>query len=72
MKNNIICETHSVEEAGQRLGLGRNKAYEAVQNGTIPSIRFGRKIVIPRQAIDRLLASTVATELAEGTERLAL
>jgi excisionase family DNA binding protein len=51
-------ETLTVEEAGRVLGLGRNKAYEAVSDGSIPSLRFGGRIVIPRQAIDRLLATS--------------
>jgi excisionase family DNA binding protein len=69
MKTNVKCETLSVEEAGLRLGLGRNKAYEAVQSGMIPSLRFGRKIVVPRQAVDRLLASAGNNKLTEGAER---
>lgn len=66
MKDTIECETLTVEEAGQRLGLGRNKAYEAVKKGMIPSLRFGGKIVIPRQAIDRLLASPGTPDTSAG------
>lgn len=45
----------TVEEAAGLLRIGRNAAYEAVRNGTIPSIRFGRIIRIPSRAILRLL-----------------
>lgn len=48
----------SVEEARKLLGLGRGSMYEAVRIGQIPSIRIGRRILIPRVAIEQLLANT--------------
>lgn len=50
--------TLSVEEAAEALGLSRAFAYEAVNRGEIPSIRIGRRILVPRVALDRLLEST--------------
>ena len=47
--------TISVDEAGQLLGISRGLAYTLVNRGDIPSIRLGRRIVVPRQAIDQLL-----------------
>jgi excisionase family DNA binding protein len=46
----------TVEEARKRLGLGRSAAYEAIRRGEIPIIRFGRRIVVPRTALERMLA----------------
>lgn len=43
----------TVEEAGQLLGISRGLAFEAVRRGEIPSIRIGRRILVPRA---RLLA----------------
>jgi len=40
--------TITVGEAARYLGIGRNSAYEAVRRNEIPSIRIGRRIVIPR------------------------
>jgi len=51
----IIAEVHTVEEAANRLRIGRNQAYEAVRRGEIPSIRIGNSYRIPKAAIDRLL-----------------
>jgi excisionase family DNA binding protein len=48
----------TVPEAAKLLGLNRNLAYQAVAEGTIPSLRFGRRIVIPRAALERLLSGT--------------
>jgi excisionase family DNA binding protein len=47
--------TISVEEAGRLLGISRGLAYELVNRGDIPSVRLGRRIVVPRRALDRLL-----------------
>ena len=47
----------SVEEACKLLGLSRGSMYQAVRIGQIPGIRIGRRILIPRVAIERLLAN---------------
>jgi excisionase family DNA binding protein len=42
----------TVERSGEILGISRASAYEAVRRGEIPSLRFGRRVVVP---IARLL-----------------
>lgn len=37
----------TVEEAGHLLGLGRGAAYAAVRRGDIPSVRVGRRVLVP-------------------------
>ena len=53
--------TVSVEEAARLLGIGRSLAYEMVREGKIPSLRFGRRVVVPLKALEDLLRSTTAT-----------
>ncbi|MEA2514137.1 MAG: Helix-turn-helix domain [Thermomicrobiales bacterium] len=48
--------TMSVEEAAAYLGIGRSAAYEACRVGTLPVIRLGRRILVARAALDRILA----------------
>jgi excisionase family DNA binding protein len=48
--------TMSVEEAAIALGISRTFAYEAVARGEIPCIRIGRRILIPKVALEILLA----------------
>ena len=48
--------TVTVEEAATILGVGRNKAYEAARSGEIPAIRIGKRLLVPRAALKRLLA----------------
>ncbi len=45
----------TVEEARHRLGLSRGGCYEAIRRGEIPSIRIGKRILIPKSALLRLL-----------------
>jgi excisionase family DNA binding protein len=51
---------YTIEEAAKLLKLGRNSAYEAARNGDIPTLRIGRRLLVPRAALDRLLAGEVA------------
>ena len=53
----------SVPEAAKLLGIGKNLAYEAVQRGEIPSIKVGSRLLIPRVALEQMLAE------ANGTAR---
>src|SRR6266516_368658 len=47
--------TLTVIEAARLLGISRNSAYEAVRQGEIPSVRIGRRIIVPLHALDQLL-----------------
>ncbi|MGP8182083.1 MAG: helix-turn-helix domain-containing protein [Acidimicrobiales bacterium] len=46
---------YTVEEAASLLGISRSFAYEAVQHGDIPSMRIGKRILVPKAALERLL-----------------
>jgi excisionase family DNA binding protein len=48
--------TLTIEEAGRVLGLGRSAAYGAAQRGEIPTLRIGRKLLVPVDQLERLLA----------------
>lgn len=47
--------TLTVEEAAGLLGISRALAYELVGRGELPGLRLGRRVVVPRRAIDALL-----------------
>ncbi|MFC2041743.1 helix-turn-helix domain-containing protein [Chloroflexota bacterium] len=47
----------TVEEAAEYLGISRPTAYEAIHTGEIPHLRIGRRILVPRAALERLLAN---------------
>jgi excisionase family DNA binding protein len=47
--------TLTVEEAGGLLGISRSLAYEMARTGALPILRFGKRIVIPRKAVEAML-----------------
>ena len=47
--------TLTVEQAGRELGISRNLAYDAARSGEIPTIRIGRRLIVPRVAFDKML-----------------
>lgn len=50
---------YDVPEAGRKLGLSRNAAYDAAARGEIPTIRLGKLLKVPKVAFDRMLSETV-------------
>ena len=46
----------TVPEAARLLRIGRNTAYDLVRSGQIRSLKFGRQLRVPRQAIADLIA----------------
>lgn len=52
--------TLTVEEAAKLAGVGVNQTYAAVREGTIPSLRIGRRILIPRKKFVAMLEGTDA------------
>ena len=53
-------EVLSVPEAGKRLGLGRAASYRAAGRGQIPTLRLGKKLVVPTVQFERLLAGELS------------
>jgi excisionase family DNA binding protein len=47
--------TYTLNEAARRLGISRALAYEAAQRGELPVCRIGRRVLVPRAALLRLL-----------------
>jgi excisionase family DNA binding protein len=47
--------TFTVEEAGELLGISRALAYEMARTGRLPTLRFGKRIVVPKKAIENML-----------------
>jgi excisionase family DNA binding protein len=55
--------TVTVEQAARLLGVGRATAYEQARRGwlgPVPVYRIGRRLVVPRRALERALAGELA------------
>jgi excisionase family DNA binding protein len=49
------CRTVTVEQAGRILGISRGAAYARADDGSIPTIRLGKRLLVPKAALDKLL-----------------
>ncbi len=52
----------SVEEAGALLGISRDLAYDLVARHELPAVRLGRRLVVPRRALEEALLRGVAAD----------
>lgn len=48
----------SVPEAAELLGLGRSAGYAAAKTGQLPTIKVGRRLLVPFVKLDELLGGT--------------
>jgi len=48
--------TLTIEETSKLLGIGRNLCYDRVKTGEIPVLKIGRRLLVPRSALEKLLA----------------
>jgi excisionase family DNA binding protein len=46
----------TVPEAGRKLGLSKDAAYDAAKRGDIPTIRIGHLLKVPKIRFERMLA----------------
>ena len=53
-------KTMSITETAKELGIGRNQAYEAARRGEIPVIKIGKRLLVPKAALERMLAGEAA------------
>jgi excisionase family DNA binding protein len=52
----------SVREAARLLGVGRDTTYVLVRERRIPAVRVGRRILVPRAALERWIEKEIAGE----------
>jgi excisionase family DNA binding protein len=58
--------TISVEEAGEILGVSRRSAYRAAENGELPTLRLGRRLLVPTARLKAMLGLAVDDQLHEA------
>jgi excisionase family DNA binding protein len=47
--------TQSVRQTAKQLGIGVNQAYDAVRRGEIPNIKIGKRILVLKDPLRRML-----------------
>jgi excisionase family DNA binding protein len=59
----------TIKEAVRFSGLARTAIYERIEDGSLPSLRLGRRRLIPKRALVRLLAKGLEYEQAVAETR---
>jgi len=52
---------YTVDQVSEILGISRTSAYKAVHNGEIPSIRIGKRILVPKSGVLYIVNTTTAS-----------
>ncbi len=47
--------TYSIEEVANIIGISRGLAYQMARTGQIPVVRFGRRMLVPKTALEKIL-----------------
>lgn len=55
MQNDVESAVLSVGECAKLLRISRGSAYQACLTNEIPHIKIGRRILIPRRSIEKML-----------------
>ncbi len=51
--------TFTVDETAEIFGLSRCSAYAAVKKGEIPVVWIGRRCIVPRRALEKMLSGEI-------------
>ena len=57
-----------IAEAAKLLGISRNSAYEAAARGELPTIRIGRRLLVPKLALERMLEDASCPSTRDGLD----
>ena len=55
MEDKIERRAMSIPEVAASLGIGLSKAYEAARTGELPTIKIGKRILVPVAAFNKML-----------------
>ncbi len=58
--------TYTVEQVARLIGVSRGSCFEAVRRGEIPSIRIGRRVLVPRARLLAMLGEEPLGSRVEG------
>jgi excisionase family DNA binding protein len=50
----------SVREAARLIGIGRDCTYCLIREGRLPAVRVGRRILVPRAALERWIDDQIS------------
>ena len=64
---NVERRTITIEQAGVMLGVSRALAYQMANNGQLPVIRCGHRLLVPVKAFESMLDVKTATDKPQAS-----
>jgi excisionase family DNA binding protein len=61
-----LAQLHSVEDTAKRLGIGRAKTFELIADGSLRSVKVGRRRLVSEAALRRFIDGLESGELTVG------
>jgi excisionase family DNA binding protein len=61
--------TFTIQEAADVLGISKSSAYEAAHRGELPALQFGRRLVVTRTTLEKLLGLSQQTPSGRPVRR---
>jgi excisionase family DNA binding protein len=58
METELEAVTYRIDAAAKLLGISLNSAYTAARTKELPTIRIGKRLLVPRAALEKMLAGT--------------
>jgi excisionase family DNA binding protein len=59
--------TMTIPEAAKAIGVGRNQGYQAARSGQIPTIKIGKRLLVPVAALENKLADAGSSNRGKKT-----
>jgi excisionase family DNA binding protein len=56
MEKDIGVLAYGYEDAAKRLGVSKQTVIRLVKDGTLPAKQLGRRVLIPREALEKLVS----------------
>lgn len=64
-----MIELLTVDETAARLRMTAKGIYRAIRDGRVPAIRIGRRVRIPAESIERLIADQMSRPQAPAADQ---
>jgi len=59
-------QTYTIRECAEILGVGISVMYESARQGKLPVLKFGRRLVVPKYAFDKMLEDPRAQTIQDS------
>ena len=60
--------TYTVEETAELIGVSLSATYKCIRRGELPCVHIGRRVLVPRLALETMLGNTREAEVKKDED----